>query len=120
MTTTKNGLGIEEVTTSEATQAIVVEDVPKGVGVMAKIPKSSRTPRLKKDKHAMAHVHLSQRNPLCSKLSMEEKGKAVMLEKDEEKEYLEALIIAVKEDEGMEADTQPRHSMTKLPGNVPP
>jgi len=40
MTATKDGLGIEEVTTSEAAQTQMVEDVPKGSRVVTEIPKS--------------------------------------------------------------------------------
>jgi len=40
MTTTKDGLGIEEVLASEAVQTQMVEDVPEGVRVVKKIPKS--------------------------------------------------------------------------------
>ena len=75
MTTTKDGLGIEEVTAGEAAQTPMVEDVPEGVGVVAEIPKSPHMPRPKKDKREMASVRVSPKNPLRSKLSMEEKGK---------------------------------------------
>ena len=40
VTTTKDGLGIEEVPTGEATQTTMVEDVLGGTGVVAEIPKS--------------------------------------------------------------------------------
>lgn len=40
MTTTKDGLGIEEITISEAIQTPMVEDVLEGTGVVAEIPKS--------------------------------------------------------------------------------
>lgn len=74
----------------------MVEDVPKGTGVVVEIPKSLRTPRPKKDKQAIAPVRVSSRNPLCSKLSMTDKGKAIMIDIDEEEEYLQALIIRAK------------------------
>ena len=67
----------------------------------------------------MVPVCVSPRNPLCTKLLMEEKGKATTIETIEE-EYLEDLIIAEDEDEGMEEDTQLAHSATKLPAYVPP
>lgn len=54
ITKTKDDLGIEEVTTSKVVQALTMEDVPKGVGVVAEIPKSPHMPRPKKDKQAMA------------------------------------------------------------------
>lgn len=50
MTTTKDGLGIEEGTASEAAQTPMVQDVPEGVGVVTKIPKSPWMSRPKKDK----------------------------------------------------------------------
>ena len=68
----------------------------------------------------MVPVHVSSRNPLGSKLSMEEKGKAITIETDEDEEDLEDLVIAEAEDEGMEEDTQPTHPMTKLSAYVPP
>ena len=51
---------------------------------------------------------------------MEEKGKAVNLETDEEKEDLKDLIIEENEDEGMEEKTEPMHPPTKLPAYIPP
>jgi hypothetical protein len=42
------------------------------------------------------------------------------IETDEEEEDLQDLIITEEEDEGMEEDTQPTHSATKLPAYVPP
>lgn len=50
----------------------------------------------------MVPLRVSLRNPLHTKLSMEEKGKAITIETDEEEEYLEELIITKDEDEGME------------------
>jgi len=47
MKITKDGLGIEEVTTGEAAQALTMEDVPEGAGIVAEIPKSPCTPRPK-------------------------------------------------------------------------
>ena len=69
-------------------QTPFVEDVPKGVGVVAEIPKSLCTPRPKKDKQAMAQVSVSSKNSLCNKLSMEEKGKVIAVDVDEEEEDL--------------------------------
>lgn len=59
MTPTKDGLGIEEVIDGEATQTLTMEDVPEGVGFVAKIPKSLRMPRPQKDKQAVASIHIS-------------------------------------------------------------
>ena len=47
-------------------------EVPESVGIVTKIPKLSRTPRPKKDKQAMVPMHVSPRNPLRTKLIMEE------------------------------------------------
>lgn len=65
-----------------------MEDVLEGAGIMAEILKSLHTPRPKKDKQAMAPIRVSPWNPLCSKLLMEEKGKVVTIETDEEDEDL--------------------------------
>ena len=50
VTSTKDGLGIEEVTTGEAAQTQMVEDALEGTRVVIEILKSPRTPRPKKDK----------------------------------------------------------------------
>jgi len=76
-------------------------------------------PRPKKDKQEMALVRVSLQNPLHNKLSMEEKGKAVTIEIDEEEEDILDLTIVEEEDEGMEVDTQPTHSATEFPTYVP-
>lgn len=68
----------------------------------------------------MAPVCMSSINPLRSKLSMAEKGKAVTIEKNEEEEYLQDLIIVEEEDKGMEEDIQPTCSETKIPAYVSP
>jgi len=120
MATTKDGSGIKEVIFGEVVQALTMEDVPEGVGVVAEIPKSSHMPRPNKDKQAMAPICMSLRNPLHSKLLMVEKGKVVTIKIDEKEEDLQALIIVEEEDEGMEDDIQPTHSTTKLPTYVPP
>ncbi len=49
----------------------------------------------------MTPVCMSTRNPLHRKLSVEEKGKDITIEIDEEEEDLQALILAEEEDEGM-------------------
>jgi len=51
---------------------------------------------------------------------MEEKGKSITIEIDEEEEDLQALIIAEEEDQGMEVDIPPTHSVKKLPAYVIP
>lgn len=65
-------------------------------------------------------MHVSPRNPLRTRLTMEEKGKAVKLEINEEEEDLEDLIIEVDKDEGMEEETESAHPPTKLPAYIPP
>lgn len=47
---------------------------------------------------------MSPRNPRHSKLSMEEKGKVVTIETDEEEEDLQASIVATEEEEYLEED----------------
>jgi len=120
MTVTRGGLGFEEGTIGEAVSTHMVHNVPKGTGVAPKIPKSPRTLRPKKDKKAMGPVCMSPRNLRFNKLLMEEKGKVVTIETDEEEEDLQALIIEVEEEENMEVDIQPMCSTTKLLEYVPP
>jgi len=119
MTATKDGLGIEEVTIGKAAQTPMVENVLEGIRVVVEIPKSPRTLRPKKDKQAMAPIRMSSRNPLCSKLSMAEKGKAVTIDTNEEEEDLQALTIVAEEDEYLEEEIQPIFSTAKLPAYVP-
>ena len=63
---------------------------------------------------------MSPRNLHHNKLSMEEKGKAVTIETDEEEEDLQALIATAKEEEDVEEDIQSLRSATKLLEYVPP
>ena len=49
---------------------------------------------------------------------MEEKGKAVNLETEEEEEDLEDLIIEEDEEKGMEEETEPTQPPTKLPAYI--
>ena len=51
---------------------------------------------------------------------MEEKGKVVNLETNEEEEDLEDIIIEEDEDEGMEEETKGVVPLNKLPAYVPP
>jgi len=69
MTVTKDDLGIEEVTAGKAAQTQTVE-VTEGAEVVAEILKSLRMPRPKKDNQEMVVVHVSLRNPLRNKLSI--------------------------------------------------
>ena len=66
----------------------MVHDVPGDIGVTPEIPKSPQTPRPKKDKQAIRPVRMSSRNPQFGKLSMEGKGKDVIIKTDDEEEDL--------------------------------
>ena len=50
---------------------------------------------------------------------MEEKGKAVNLETDDEEEDLQALVDEIKADEEMEKDIQPVRTVAQFPEYVP-
>jgi len=52
-------------------------------------------------------------------LLMEEKGKEVTIETNEEEEDLQTLIAAIEEEEDVEEDIQPLCSAEKLPKYVP-
>ena len=67
----------------------------------------------------MILVCVSPQNLLRTRLTMEEKGKAVNQETDEEEEDLEDFIIEEDEDEGMEEETEAAYPPTKLPAYVP-
>lgn len=95
-------------------------DAPEGTEIVAKIQKSLRTPRVKKDKQVMVPLCVSSWNPLRTKLLMEEKGKVVTIETDEEEEDLEDIIIKEDEDKGMEEETEPAQPPTKLLAYVLP
>jgi len=88
----------------------IVGDALEEARIVAKISKSVCTPRPKKENQVMVPIRMSPRNPLRSKLSMEEKGKTVTIEIDEGEEDLEDLIITEDEDEGMAKDTWPAHA----------
>ena len=62
---------------------------------------------------------MSPRNPKFGKLSMEEKGKVVNIEINDEEDDLQAFIAEVKEAEDMEENIQPVRSVAKLPEYVP-
>lgn len=96
MTATKDGLGIEKITVGEAAQTQIVGNVPEGTGVVTEIPKSPQTPQPKKDKQVVGPICMSPRNPQHRKLSMEDEGKAVTIETNEEEEDLQALIAITK------------------------
>ena len=76
---------------------------PRECRVIVEVPKSPRAPRPKKDKQAMISVRISPRNPQRTKLTLQEKGKAINLEADKE-EYEKSLVD--EEDVEMEFETQ--------------
>ena len=88
MATPEEAMNIGEMTAEEVTQAITVGDAPENAGIVAEIPKLSCMPMPKKDKKPMIPVRMSPRSPLRTKLTMEEKGKVVNVETDEEEEDL--------------------------------
>lgn len=111
---------IGEMTAEEAAHAMTVEDAPESTRMVVEITKSSCMLRPKKDKHPMILVCMSPRNPLRTKLTMEEKGKAVNLETNKEEEDLEDILIEENEDEDMENETEGTNLITRLPTYVPP
>jgi len=66
----------------------------------------------------MVSVRMSPRNLLRTRLTMEEKGKPINLEVDEEEEFEE--ILVEEEDVEMEVETQGVDPLTRLPAYVPP
>lgn len=119
MAATEEVMEITKMTVEEAAQALTVGDAPEGAGIVAEILKSPCTPRPKKDKQEMVPVRVSPRNSLRTKLSMEDKGKAITIETDEEEEDLEDIIIEEDENEGMEEETELDDPPKKLPTYVP-
>lgn len=61
---------------------------------------------------------MSPRNPLRTRLTIEEKGKAINLEVDEEEEF-EEILVEEEEDVEMEVETQGVDPLTMLPVYVP-
>lgn len=66
----------------------MLEDVLGSARIVTEISKSPQTSRPKKDKQVMGPICMSPRNLWHKKLSMEEKGKVVTIEIDEEEEDL--------------------------------
>lgn len=62
---------------------------------------------------------MSPQNPQFGKLSMEDKGKAINLEIDEEEEDIQAFVEEIEAYEEMEEDIQPVLAIAKLPEYVP-
>lgn len=77
-------------------------------------------PKAKEIQIVDGFICVSLRNPLCIRLTMEEKGKVVNIETNEEEKELEVLIIEYDEDEGVEEETKPVHPPTKLPAYISP
>jgi len=94
-------------------------EVPESVRIVTEIPKYPYMLRPKKDNQAMVPVHVSPGNPLRTKLTMEEKGKTINLEANEEDE-LEEILIEEEEDVEMDVDTWGTDPLTRLPTYVPP
>ena len=89
-------------------------------GVVLAILKLPQTPRPKKYKQAVGPIRMSPRNPRFGKLSMEEKGKVVTIETDDEEEDLQALIDEIEVVEDMEEDIQLVCSTAKFLEHIPP
>ena len=119
MATPEEAVNINEMTTEEVTQAIIVGNAPERTEIVAEIPKSLCMPRPKKDKKPMIPVCMSPRNPLRTKLTMEEKGKVVNVETNEEEEDLEVILVEEEEDEEMKEETKGVDPPTRLPMYVP-
>ena len=67
----------------------------------------------------MVPVHMSPTDLLRTRLTMEEKGKAINLEVDEEEEF-EEILVEEEEDVEMEVETQGTDPLTRFPAYVPP
>ena len=119
MAASKEVMDITDMSAEESAQALTLGYSPEGVRIVAEILKSPCMPRPKKEKHAMIPVLVSLRNPLRTKLTMEEKRKVVNIETNEEEEALEELIIEEDEDEGMKEETKTMYPPTKLAAYIP-
>jgi len=92
-------------------------EAPESTIAIVEVPKSPRTLRPKKDKKAMILVRVSPRNPLRTKLTLQEKGKVINMEADEEESRE---ILVEEQDVEMEVETQGTDPITQLPEYVPP
>jgi len=77
-------------------------------------------PRPKKDSQAVRPVRMSPRNPWFGKIFMDDKGKTVNIEIDDEEEDLQAFLEEIEPDEGVEEYILRMCAVTKLPKYVPP
>lgn len=112
-------MDIGEMTIKEAMQTMTIGDAPKSIRIVTEIPKSLRMLRPKKDKQAMILVCVSTRNPLRTKLTMEEMGKAINLETEEEEEDLVEILVEEEEDKDMEVETEGADPLNRLPLYLP-
>lgn len=99
MTNNRRGVDFVKSTTEEDMHNPTVQG-----GHALEILKSSRTLRPKTDTQATRLVCMSPQNPWFGKLSMEEKGKNVNMETDDEEEDLQAFVKEIEVDEKMEED----------------
>lgn len=104
-------------TLEKVAQEIVVVESLESARAIVEVPKFPRTPRPKKDKKTMIPVRVSPRNPQRTKLTLQEKGKAINLEADEEESEE---ILVDEEDVEMGVETQGADPITRLLEYVPP
>lgn len=90
------------------------------VGDAQKIPKSTWTPRPKKDPQVAGPICMSLQNLWLGKMFVEDKSKAINLETDDKEEDLRGFIEEIEVGEEMEEDIQPVRVIAKLPKYVPP
>lgn len=90
------------------------------VGDAPEIRKSPRMLRPKKDLQVAGPIRMSPRNPWFGKLSMEEKGKIVNVESDDEEEDPPTFVEEMEPEEEADEDIQIVCATTKLPKYVPP
>lgn len=93
----------------------MIQEDPGEVAATPKIPMSPCMPQPQKYKQAMWPVQVSPQNPRSSKLSMDEKGKAITLETKREEEYLQALITQIEAQDDEMENVSPVPLVIKLP-----
>jgi len=87
----------------EAAQEIeVAEATLESAELVVKVPKSPMKVRPNKDKYIMLPMHISTRNPQRTKLTLQETGKAINVEADEEESEE---ILVDEEDLEMKVET---------------
>ena len=105
MVVLEEAMDTRAMTAEEAAQAPMVGEAPKSAEIVAEIPKFPHMPRPKKDKQHMVPVRVSPRNLLRTRLTMEEKGKAINLEADKEEEDFQEILVEEEEVVEMEVET---------------